>query len=63
MKSKSFPSLPKIASRTGPPTSANLKPAALKAIAKSFAAGACLVNVEMASSVATLFGVFTVVLG
>ena len=63
VKSKSLPSRPNIASRTGPPTSANLKPAALKAVASEVAAGACFVSVVIASSAAALFGVFTVVLG
>ncbi|CAB4765127.1 unannotated protein [freshwater metagenome] len=63
VKSKSLPSLPKIASRTGPPTNANLKPASLKAFASAVLAGACLVSVLIASSVAALIGVFTVALG
>ena len=63
VKSKSLPSRPNIASRTGPPTSANLNPAALKAVASEVAAGACFVSVVIASSAAALFGVFTVVLG
>ena len=63
VKSKSLPSLPKIASRTGPPTSANLNPAALNAIAKLVASGACLVSVLIASCAAALVGVFTVALG
>ena len=40
VKSKSFPNLPNIASRTGPPTSANLNPAALNTAANSIATGA-----------------------
>ena len=63
VKSKSFPSLPKIASRTGPPTKANLNPAALNCFARSVAAGACLLRVVIASWVAASIGVFTVALG
>jgi len=63
VKSKSLPSLPKIASLTGPPTSANLYPASLKACTKELVCGACLVKVVIASSLAASFGVFTVALG
>ena len=63
VKSKSLPSRPKIASRTGPPTNANLNPASLNALAKVFVCGACLVSVLIASSVAASIGVFTVALG
>ena len=60
MKSKSFPSRPKIASRTGPPTNANLKPAALNAFANSVDSGARSMSVEMASCVAAFTDVFMV---
>ena len=40
VKSRSFPSRPKIASRTGPPTSARRKPFALNALARELASGA-----------------------
>ena len=49
VKSKSFPSLPKIASRTGPPTKANLYPADLNKDANSVASGAREVRVVIAS--------------
>ena len=63
VKSKSFPNRANMASLTGPPTRANLNPAALKAAANSSAAGARWVSVVIASCAAASFGVFTVVLG
>ena len=52
VKSKSFPSLPKIASRTGPPTSANVKPLALNDCARELANGARSIREAMAKSTA-----------
>ena len=60
VKSKSFPSLPKIASRTGPPTKANLNPAALKAAANLVDSGARSMSVAMASCVAAFTEVLMV---
>ena len=55
VKSKSFPSRPKIASRTGPPTSARVKPAFANFSARSEARG-LLDNAEIARLVAIVFG-------
>ena len=40
VKSRSLPSLPRSASRTGPPTSARVKPFSLKTVARELAKGA-----------------------
>ena len=60
MKSKSLPSRPRIASRTGPPTKANLNPAAENLAANSVAIGALVVSVEIANSEAIESGSFTI---
>ena len=50
VKSKSFPRRPKIASRTGPPTSARRKPASLYAAASELAKGARSTSERIANS-------------
>ena len=63
VKSKSFPSRPKIASRTGPPTSARRKPLAVKAWASDDAAGAFAMRERIANSAAApklLFSALTI---
>ena len=60
VKSKSLPSRPNIASRTGPPTNANLNPAALNALANFVDSGARSTSVEMASCVAAFTDVLMV---
>ena len=60
VKSKSLPSRPKIASRTGPPTSAKVKPLALKASAKELAIGARLMSEAIAISPAAPNALLTI---
>ena len=60
MKSKSFPSRPKIASRTGPPTRANLYPSSLNARARELANGARSTSERTASSFAAPSALLTV---
>ena len=55
VKSKSFPSRPKIASRTGPPTNARVNPAFANFSARSDASG-LLDSAEIARSAAIVFG-------
>ena len=50
VKSKSFPSRPKSASRTGPPTSASWNPLALNASAREEAKGALVTSERIANS-------------
>ena len=50
VKSKSFPSRPRSASRTGPPTRANWNPLALKASARDDARGALVMRERIANS-------------
>ena len=60
VKSKSFPRRPRIASRTGPPTKANVKPWALKAAASELASGARSMSERIASSPAAPSAVLTI---
>ena len=60
VKSKSFPSRPRIASRTGPPTKANVKPSDLKAAASELASGARSIRERIASSPAAPSAVLTI---
>ena len=60
VKSKSFPSRPRIASRTGPPTNAKVNPLALKAWAKELASGARSTNERIANSPAAPNAVLTI---
>ena len=60
VKSKSFPSLPKSASRTGPPTNAKVKPLALKDCASELASGARSISERMANSPAAPNALLTI---